>query len=143
MNWVDSLIGIILGVNIFNGLRRGLVASLFDNISLIVAIIGSWRWGTLGIELFTETLHLPPFIADVFSYGLTGIAIYCVCALLGAIIHKITIATLPVSFDVFGGGILGAVKGILFASIIFIPLVCTTSLPIDVYTALQESKIIE
>ncbi len=143
MNWIDTIIIIIIGVTVFNGMRRGLIASVFDIISLIIAIFGSWRYGTIGIELFLETLKLPPVLAQICSYGLTGITIYAVGALIGAIIHKLAASAFPPGFDILGGGILGAVKGSIFASIIFVPLVCTPSLPIDMYTALQESRVIE
>lgn len=143
MNWVDTIIIIILAINIFNGMRRGLVASIFDSVAIVIAFIGSWRFGTFGIELFTGSMNMPGFVANILSYGLTGVAIYCVGALLGAILHKFLSDVFPPTYDVIGGGLVGALKGAMFAAVVIIPLMCTQSLPMDVYSAFQESVIVE
>lgn len=143
MNWIDTVITAILGLNVFNGLRRGFILSLFDILAVFLAVIFSLKWFHIGIDLLTDTFHLSEPLAYIISFAMTWVAIYCVISLIGAILHKFLTFSFLLPVDVFAGGILGFVKGIIFAAIIFVPISFVPFLPANISSALQDSVILE
>ncbi|MFC1517616.1 CvpA family protein [Candidatus Margulisiibacteriota bacterium] len=143
MNWVDTVITAMLGLNIFNGLKRGFILSLFDILAVVLAVVFSLKWFHIGIDLLTDTFHFSEPLAYVISFAMTWVAIYCVISLLGAIVHKFLTFSFLLPIDVVAGGVLGFVKGIIFSAIIFVPLTFLPFLPENIDTALQDSLIME
>ncbi|MBU0579976.1 MAG: CvpA family protein [Candidatus Margulisbacteria bacterium] len=143
MNWIDIVIVAMLGLNIFNGLRRGFILSLFDILAIVLAVIFSIKYYHFGIELLTDTFRLSEPIAYILSFALTWVAIYCVISLVGAILHKFLAFSFLRPLDIFGGAAFGLVKGLIFAIIIFIPMTYVPFLPTGLSTSLQDSIIIE
>lgn len=143
MNWIDTVITGMLGLNIFNGLRRGFILSIFDILAIILGVVFSLRWFHVGTDLLTDVFKLSEPLAYIISFALTWCAIYCVVSLIGSIIHKFLSFSFLLPLNVFGGGALGLIKGILFVAIIFIPLSFIPILPQNIDEALQDSVIIE
>jgi uncharacterized membrane protein required for colicin V production len=120
-NWLDLVILLVLGLNVFNGARRGLVRSLFGLIALILALFVCFK-GT-------------PFIAEILrQFNLTGMPIF-VTALIVVFLaiywlvnevgrhFKILIAESSFQqIDTVGGIALGFSKGILYTLFFLVPI---------------------
>lgn len=142
MNWIDTVITATLGINVFNGLRRGLILSLFDILSAVLGVVFALKWAQAGLDILTETFKLSEPVAYVLSFILTWLSIYCVISLIGAILHKFLSFSFMLPLDILGGGAIGLAKGILFVLVIFIPLSMIPSLPANLSGSLQESVLL-
>jgi uncharacterized membrane protein required for colicin V production len=139
MNWLDIIILVLLGFNFFKGLKRGLILSLFDILSIILATVLAIKWHHFGIELLTETLSLSSPLAYVISFALTWVAIFGVVSLIGAILYKFVAISFLRPFDIVGGGILGLIRGAIFGLLIIIPINSFPFLPSGVSGFLNNS----
>ena len=119
---MDRLIGVaIIIIVIFfliDGVRRGLVRQIFEIIGLVAAFVCAYYVGHLFAVRYEGALT----ISRKFQLVGTSIVVFVVIAivfhLIGRLLGKIVSVTILGPVDKLGGGMLGALKGVLFASLL-------------------------
>lgn len=119
---MDRIIGIVIVVIIFfflvDGVRRGLVRQIFEIIGLVAAFVGAYYT----VHYFADQYHGSPHLAHKGVMIASAIIVFVVIALvfhlIGLLFGKIASVTILAPVDKVGGGFLGALKGILFVSLL-------------------------
>jgi len=116
INWLDIAVLIILAVFFIAGFFRGFVRQVFSILAIGGGIaVAMMFFDLLGILLVEKHLIQNNSIANVISFILILIFTYIIIQLIGWLIIKL-IGTLQLNWaDRLGGGILGAVFGIILS----------------------------
>ncbi|MGM0651788.1 MAG: CvpA family protein [Bacillota bacterium] len=162
MTWLDILLLIIFLLHLVSGFVRGLVKQLFDIFGFFLIIIAS-LWGSkrfsylladyvnpediiphheviesLGVELALETV--PQLIAGVLTFLILFLILSLVFRLFSGGFKWVNRIPVIGFFNRIGGGVLGAVVGVVFVYIIIAAL---SLVPLQFFmNALDNSEIV-
>jgi hypothetical protein len=119
---LDTIITLVIALTILvfliDGARRGLVRQLFEIVGLIAAFIGAYYLGHIfahrmeGSTKVSHSLVLFLFSAVVF------VAIVLAFHFIALALQKIVSVTILGPVDRVGGAVFGALKGVLFVSLV-------------------------
>jgi hypothetical protein len=119
---MDTVITIVIGLIILfffvDGIRRGLVRQLFEIAGLIAAFIGAYYLGHAFADRFQGSTRISYAVVRFFFSAVVFIAVALVFHLLGVLFQKIVSVTILGPVDRIGGALFGAVKGVLFVSLV-------------------------
>lgn len=135
LNWLDYLLIFILILNLYNGLRYGFLRQVAGLVGLFIALYAALAWsGALKgylksffdleevITTFATGWDASSWLAGVIYNIVCFLIIFCLFSfLLGVIIGKLSIFNkIPLigPLNVFLGGILGALKGLLLVFLV-------------------------
>ena len=119
---MDRIIGIVIVVIIIiffaDGVRRGLVRQIFEIIGLVAAFVAAYYT----FQYFAAEYRGSTLLAHRGIMIGSSIVVFIVVALvfhfIGLLLSKIASVTVLGPVDKVGGGILGAIKGVLFVSLL-------------------------
>ena len=113
-------IAIMLAILFFliDGIRRGLVRQFFEVIGLFAAFVGAYVIGHYLAGNFVGPAKLSHRAILIVSSVVVFIVIVVVFHLIGLLFQKIVNVTVLGPVDRVGGAIFGALKGVLFVSLI-------------------------
>jgi membrane protein required for colicin V production len=111
------IIAILIGFCI-DGIRRGLVRQIFEIIGIIAAFVSAYYLGHYMAMRFEGTVRLPFKIMLIVTAAIVFIAIVVVFHLIGRLLQKIASISVLGPVDRVGGGVFGALKGVLFISLL-------------------------
>ena len=122
MNLFDIAIIIIVGFSLIRGFFRGFIKELFSVIGLFVGFYAAYTYyhqiAKLLSQWITDTSYL-----NILSFLIIFCGIYFIISIIGVIVKYIlSVSFLKWADWIFGAG-LGAIKGILFVSILLIILI--------------------
>jgi uncharacterized membrane protein required for colicin V production len=144
MNWIDTIFLTVLAVNFLNGIRRGLVRGSFDILAMACAVYASLYLYPLITPYIHQWFHLSGWITFTISFLIGGAIVYGVINVVSSTIYQLIKHTSFLSpFDIFGGGVLGAVKGWVFGLLILIPMASIPFLPRDLSGPLHQSYLLK
>jgi membrane protein required for colicin V production len=119
---MDTVITIaICGIVLFffiDGIRRGLVRQLFEIAGLIAAFIGAYYLGHSFAHRFEGSTKISYPVIRFFFSAVVFIAVVLAFHLMGLFFQKIVSVTILAPVDRIGGALFGAVKGVLFVSLV-------------------------
>lgn len=119
MNFLDYSLLIIVGVFAILGYRKGLIISLVSIAALILGIYAAVNFSNYLDSTLMEHLHPSRKWLPFISFGLTFLLVLIGVLLIGKVLEKLTdIVGLKFVNRLFGA-VLGAVKGIILASVLF------------------------
>ncbi len=117
MNILDIIIGIMLLLFAFAGLRKGLIIEAFYLASIIIGIYGAMYFSDAMLEWLSEHINVAPEYLALIAFILTFIVFMILIRMLGRIISRL-VETIHLGFiDKIGGFVFGIVKGALLLSI--------------------------
>jgi len=127
MNIFDFVILIILGIFVFNGVRKGFLREVAGLVGIVIAFILAVRFMDDLSVIFTYFLGLSPRIAVVVTAIVIFILVVVAFVLMAKVVRKLMeLATLG-WIDRLMGAMLGLLKGVIIVSIVtLILLICTT-----------------
>ncbi len=118
-NWIDLIIFIIIFMSSVSGAWRGLFASVFSILALILAVIVTYTKSdlllTTALALFGDT----PF-TSVAATGTTFIVAFLFFGILGRLIASGLKKIDFIGVNLGGGGIFGFLRGILLCSLLIL-----------------------
>ncbi|MCX6164436.1 MAG: CvpA family protein [Ignavibacteriae bacterium] len=117
MNTLDVIILVIVLFLAYLGYRRGFLVSVFSLISIIIGIVLATKFHA-GFALILNKFIKDARILNLVSFIIIFLLIYLAGIFLAGKLSKIS--KLTKSFDKILGIILGAIKGLLVASLIII-----------------------
>ncbi len=119
---MDTVITIVIGLIVIfffiDGIRRGLVRQLLEIVGLVAAFIGAYYLGHAFAQRFEGSTKISYPIVRFFFSAVVFIAVALVFHLFGMLLQKIVSVTVLGPVDRIGGALFGAVKGVLFVSLV-------------------------
>ncbi len=143
MNWVDTIIASIVAFNLWAGLRRGLVAACLDIVAAIAAVYAALRLFPILTPLAIQFLHLPQFVAYLLSFVVVWLFVFGLIQILSVSLNEIFNRSIFAPLNMFGGLMIGLVRGFIIALFIFVPLTALPFMPLDISSALHRSVFLE
>ena len=118
MNWLDIVIFCILGLLIFNGIRKGFIISLASLVALVLGIWAAVHFSNYISDLLVRTFHPSTTWLSVLSFTLTFLLVVIVVILIAKLLERV-VKTVGLGWlNRIIGGIFGLIKGILIVSIL-------------------------
>ena len=138
---VDIVIAVILLFFFFNGMKRGLIRQVFEIVGIVAAFIGAFYLAHHVGAHFERSLDIPYRLALVAAAVALFIGILVLFRFLGLVIKKVAEIALLGRLDKFGGGLLGAVKGVLLVSLLLV-VILNLPFPSDFREELREDPLV-
>ncbi|HEY5134074.1 MAG TPA: CvpA family protein [Candidatus Krumholzibacteriaceae bacterium] len=115
---ITAVIALIILVFLIDGIRRGLVRQLVEIVGFIAAFIGAYYLGHFFAHRFEGSTRIPHAVVLFFFSAIVFIAIVLVVHFIALLLQKIVNVTILGPVDRIGGAVLGALKGVLFVSLV-------------------------
>ena len=122
MNILDIIIGIVLLLFAFAGLRKGLIIEAFYLASIIIGLYGAMFFSDAMSNWLSEIINVEPQYLALVAFILTFILFMVLIRFVGRIISGLIEAIHLGLIDKIGGFIFGIVKGALLLSILIMVL---------------------
>lgn len=121
-NWLDIVIGFFLVAALVQGIRIGLIKSIFSIAGIIMGLAVASSHYADGSTLITSYINMPQLIADVASFIVIFSFVAALIQIFGSFIAGITRFGLIKMVDKIGGSVAGLVIGLALAGVILIML---------------------
>lgn len=115
---IDYIVLVLLLVMVIWGFVRGLVCQLGDVAALVLGVIGSHLWGAACSRWLQGVFSISTLACDLIAYIGLFLLIYLTIRIVASFIKSLTKLVRLGWIDAMCGGIFGACKLLLFASII-------------------------
>jgi uncharacterized membrane protein required for colicin V production len=119
---MDTVITVVIVLVILffliDGIRRGLVRQVFEIVGLVAAFIAAYYLGHFLARRFDASTRISYPIVLFFFSAVVFVAVVIVFHLLGVVMQKIMSITVLGAVDRIGGALFGALKGVLFVSLV-------------------------
>ncbi len=117
MNYLDIILGIILVIAVFDGIKNGLFVELGSLISLILGIYFAIKFSFFTRDILSGFMHWNPKTIQVVAFIITFLVVISAVSFLGKFLTKIAdFAHLGV-INKLGGGFFRLLKAIVILSI--------------------------
>lgn len=117
MNILDIIIGIVLIIFAFSGLRKGLIMEAFSLASYVIGIYGALFFSETVSNWLADAINVTPEYLTLVAFILTFIVVVILVRYLGRLISAIVEAIHLGFVDKIGGFFFGILKGALLLSI--------------------------
>lgn len=117
MNILDLIIGIVLLIFAFSGLRKGLIIEAFYLASYIIGVYGAMYFSEYVSKSLANVIHISAEYLMLVAFILTFIAFVIIIRYLARLISSLIEAISLGFFDKIGGFIFGIAKGFLIVSL--------------------------
>jgi len=115
MNWVDILLGLVIGLSMLSGFRSGFARASVGMIAVVAGIfVGFWTYGIPANYLEDYVSSRP--LANLFGFLIVFTAIVVLGALIGSLLARLFKWIGLSWFDRLLGGGFGFVRGIVVAA---------------------------
>ena len=138
----DVVILTLLAFTTFQGLRRGLIRSIFDIVAFFCAIALAMTWQGELARFLTETFHWGEPLPHVLSFFAVWIATYLVINLIGGGLHRLIRSSIFGPLNFLSGGLIGLIKGTLLVAL-FLQFIFTLPLPRNLTRPIQASQAVQ
>jgi len=145
LNWVDIIVSVFLILSVGRGFLRGLIRSLFDILSLFLAVVLAFYWYESLSVFAGNYIKMPAEAAMIVSFVIIWSGVYFASLMLGNFVHKLLGGGLFGPANSLGGALIGAAKGLftLWILLYFLTLVpLPEGLKRDIYEAPTISSLI-
>ena len=119
-NWLDLIILIIIAAAVIQGIRAGLIRSIFNVAGLAVGFLAAINYYAPAGSMIIRHINLPQIIADVLSFIVIFAVSTAIVHLIGSFVAVITRVRLFRFADRVGGSAAGLLIGFILVGIILI-----------------------
>ncbi len=137
---INIIIIAILAIYFISGMRRGFIRQIMDIVGIIVAFVCAFYFAKYLAEYLEMRFSLYYHLSLVISAVAIFIGIILIFRLIGTVFRKSADITLLSGVDTIGGGIFGAIKGVLLVSLILV-IAFSLPLPDDFKSELKENRL--
>ncbi|MBF2707359.1 CvpA family protein [Flavobacterium soyangense] len=117
MSFLDIVLGCLLAISIFKGLRNGLFVELASLISLLLGIYFAVKFSILTAEIISGIVHWNPKTIQIAAFIITFLLVVIVISIMAKVLTRVAnFAQLGV-INKLGGGFFRLLKTILIISI--------------------------
>ena len=122
MNYLDVIIGLILLLFAYKGLKKGLIVEAFSLAAFLIGIYGAMYLSDITAKGLAKIIDAPQEIMTIIAFIITFIILAILVTFIGKLISKIVEALFLGFIDKIGGFVFGIVKGALLISILILVL---------------------
>ncbi|HAX14167.1 MAG: colicin V production protein [Leeuwenhoekiella sp.] len=142
MNYLDIIIGILLLLGLFKGLKNGLLIEVASLIALVLGIYGAIHFSYYAVDFLTEKVDWSIQAINLAAFAVTFIIIVLVITLAGRILTKVaSLAMLGIVNRILGAAF-GLLKSAFILSVILMFLAAMTSSLNLIDEEIRESSIL-
>ena len=127
LNWLDLVIVIILAAAVIQGIRAGMIRSIFNVAGLTVGFLAAINYYAMAGSMITRHINMPQLIADVLSFIVIFAVTTALIHLAGSLIAILTRISLFRLADRAGGSAAGLLIGF---TLVGIALIMITAFPL-------------
>ena len=117
MNYFDIAILVIVFIFLVMGFRKGLVAEVVGLLGILIAVFLAFRFGTSAADLVPEQFNFPKILNIFIGFILVFGGVFLFFKFLAKTLEKVIHPTALSWLDKSGGLALGAVEGVITASV--------------------------
>lgn len=117
MNILDIIIGVVLIIFAFSGLRNGLIMEVFSLASDVIGIYGAMFFSETVSYWLADAINVTPEYLTLIAFILTFIVVMILVRYLGRLISALVEAIHIGFIDKIGGLVFGMLKGALLVSV--------------------------
>ena len=118
MNYLDIIILCILGLLIFNGIRKGFIISLASLVALILGIWVAVHFSGYMSSWLVKTFHPSGTWLSVLSFTLTFLLVVIVVMIIAKLLEKVVKTVGLGLLNRIVGGLFGLIKGVIIISVL-------------------------
>jgi membrane protein required for colicin V production len=122
INYVDIIIIVVLGFNIYKGYKKGLVKLLFDLLSLFLSVYFSVIYFKEGAKLLEDYLKIHGQASYLIGFGCVWITTFIAFTYIGKFLNKFVNLSLLGPLNMIGGILVCVIKGVIFLLVFIVPL---------------------
>jgi len=123
MNYIDIIILCLLGLLIFNGIRKGFIISLASLVALVLGIWVAVHFSGFMSDWLVKTFHPSGTWLSVLSFTLTFLLIVIGVMIIAKLLEKVVKTVGLGLINRIMGGLFGLLKGVLIVSVLLFILV--------------------
>ncbi len=129
LNWIDILIAIFLDLSLAQGIKSGLIRSIFTIAGIAAGLMAAIIYYVEGSSLILDYVSIPRFMADTISFILVFSIIALLIHFTGTLVGLVTHFTPLRIVDKVGGGGAGLVIGLAVVGVLLILLIAFPIFP--------------
>lgn len=121
LNWIDILVIVTILTAAYKGSKAGFSAEIFKLTGLVLSLYLSLHYFSQASDLLTQYVPaIGVIFADFFCFLIISVLTYLSMVILRGVFTRFVKAEATAVLDRWGGLILGAAKGFLFISLLFL-----------------------
>ncbi len=120
MNYIDLIIGIILLIAAFNGLKNGLIAELASLAALVLGIWGAIEFSYITTDFLVKNFNLETEYLNIISFVVTFIVIVILVHIIGNSLSKLIEVAMLGFINKTAGLVFGVLRSALILSILLL-----------------------
>jgi len=120
MNYLDIIIGLILILSAFRGLKKGLIAELTSLAAIIFGILGAINFSHISDDFLMKHFNLESGNLNIVSFITTFIAIVILVHIVGNSVSKLVQAVMLGWFNKAAGLVFGVLRSALVIGVILL-----------------------
>ena len=110
MNFLDIILGILIAIGLYKGLKNGLFVELASLVALIAGIYGSIHFSYIASDYLIQKINWDLHYIKIVSFLITFVTIILLVQYSGKLLTKIADFTMLGFLNIIAGGIFGALK---------------------------------
>ena len=110
MNFLDIVLGILLALGLYKGLKNGLFVELASLIAIVAGIYGAIHYSYIASDYLSKNISLSDNTLKITAFLVTFIAIIILVSLTGKLLTKIADFAMLGILNKIAGGVFGALK---------------------------------
>jgi membrane protein required for colicin V production len=141
MNWIDIILSAVIGINVFNGSKKGLIRSIFGLVAVVLAAFICIKW-----TASLSDLLILNGVSEAFSFIIAILvlffSVYFIVTVFGNSLHEIALASGLKSLNFLLGMLLGFIKGVIISLFIIIPILNNTLAAAALHKTFENSLVL-
>lgn len=122
MNYLDIIIGLILLLFAYKGLKNGLIVEAFSLAAFIIGVYGAMYLSDVTAKSLAKVIDAPQEIMAIIAFLVTFAILSILVTLIGKLISRIVEALFLGFIDKIGGFVFGVAKGFLIVGVLILVL---------------------
>ena len=110
MNFLDIVLGILLGLGLYKGLKNGLFVELASLIAIVAGVYGAIHFSYIASDFISQNIALSERFLKITAFLITFIAIIILVGLAGKLLTKIADFAMLGILNKIAGGVFGTLK---------------------------------
>lgn len=122
LNYVDFIIILVLGFNIYKGYKKGLVKLIFDLLAMFLSVYISIVYFKEGAKLLEDYLKIHGQVSYILGFGCLWLTTFIAFNYIGKFLTKHVNLSLLGPLNMLGGILICVIKGMIILLVFIAPL---------------------
>ena len=118
MNYLDIILGIILLIGLYKGIKNGLLIEIASLLALVLGVYGAIHFSFYAANYLNERTDLEPATLNLIAFAITFLVIVLVITLAGKLLTKLASIIMLGILNKILGGAFGLLKSAFILSVL-------------------------